>query len=142
MERNFIKLIKTIKKDMDIKLNQILSKIDVTCSQYYILAYLKEHKNETINQKDIEEEFDLKNPTVTGLLDRLEGKGYIERQRSIEDSRRKNILITKGALKKVTECEKALKEEFFDVVKKDFKEEEYNNLVELLNIIDGNIKKV
>ena len=142
MERSFIKLIKTLKKDMDIKLNQILSRTDITCSQYYVLAYLKEHKNETVNQKDIEDEFELKNPTVTGLLDRLENKGYIERQRSIEDSRRKNIIITKGALKKVSEWDKAIKESFIDVVKKDSNEEDYNNLVELLNKIDDNIKNV
>ena len=51
-----------------------------------------------------------------------------------------NIIITKGALKKVSECDKAIKESFIDVVKKDFNEEDYNNLVELLNKIDEAVK--
>ena len=49
-------------------------------------------------KKDIEKELDISNPTVTGILNRLEVKGLINRVPCRHDARAKNIEVTEKAL--------------------------------------------
>ena len=49
---------------------------------------------EFVNQKDIEKALSLKNPTVTGILKRLDEKGFILAVPSNQDKRCKNIYPT------------------------------------------------
>ena len=48
----------------------------------------------TPNQRMLEKRLYLTNPTVTGLLGRLEAKGMIERVRDDQDARSKRIVLT------------------------------------------------
>ena len=50
-----------------------------------------------MNQKDIEKALSLKNPTVTGILKRLDEKGFILSVPSTQDKRCKNIYPTEKA---------------------------------------------
>ena len=90
------RMIKIISNYMDKDCNNDLSEINMTRSQMGTLIYLKKCKerNIEVNQVDIEKEFELKNPTVTGLLNRLEDKGYINRVSSNKDKRYKKIELT------------------------------------------------
>jgi DNA-binding MarR family transcriptional regulator len=56
--------------------------------------------------KDIEEEFRLSHPTVSGLLARLEKKGFIEMRSDREDRRCKRIYL----LDKGKDCNKSMYE--------------------------------
>lgn len=56
--------------------------------------YLLFNQNREINQKDIGHEFKIKNPTVTGILKRLEIKGLVRRVPSQHDGRFKQITVT------------------------------------------------
>ena len=62
-----------------------------------MLDYLFHSRKEEINQKDVERALSLKNPTVTGLLKRLDEKGYILIVPSTKDKRCKNIYLTEKA---------------------------------------------
>ena len=79
---------------------QHFSKFGLTASQTFTLIYLfKSHdKGISVNQKDIEKELDISNPTVTGILNRLEVKGLITRVPCRHDARAKNIEVTEKAL--------------------------------------------
>lgn len=70
---------------------------NLTSSQGDILLFLRgaERYKKEVNQKDIEQHFRLTNPTVTGLLNRLEEKGFVERKKSQADGRNKLIFLTK-----------------------------------------------
>ena len=59
-----------------------LLKYNLTGMQMEILCYLKCNPDKEIHQREIEYWFQLKNPTVTGILNRLEEKGYITRRRN------------------------------------------------------------
>ena len=59
-----------------------------------ILLYLKRHEEDTLTQRDLETGLTLKNPTVTGLLNRLEEKGFITREQNLNDKRSKFIKMT------------------------------------------------
>lgn len=79
-----------LKKRMD----DSLMEVDLTKSQEEILRFLHFHRHESIIQKDIENFFHISNPTVTGLLNRLESKGFITRELSKEDKRVRTIKLT------------------------------------------------
>ena len=58
-----------------------LTDLDLTGQQSFILRYLSERKDEVVYPKDIEKRFNLTHPTVSGLLQRLEGKGFLTCER-------------------------------------------------------------
>lgn len=90
------KILKIVSNYMDKDMNNCLSDYNITRSQMGILIYIQvaECKNIEANQVDIEKEFNLKNPTVTGLINRLEEKGYIKRVRSDKDKRYNKLELT------------------------------------------------
>ena len=69
-----------------------LAQMDLTAAQGPILGYLSRRKMPPCS-RDIEEEFHLSHPTVSGLLSRLEKKGFIELRLDPEDRRCKRIFI-------------------------------------------------
>lgn len=74
--------------------NKLMDEIGLTGSQSYIMGYLLHNEGREINQKDIELALKLMNPTVTGLLDRLEKKGFVIRRKSQSDRRYKIVELT------------------------------------------------
>ena len=66
------KFVKIINNMLDSKANRDFRKWDLTCSQHAIIAYLFDHQSVETTQRDLEQTFSLKNPTVTGLLNLLE----------------------------------------------------------------------
>ena len=67
--------------------NNRLKTLGITASQCAVLDYLFHTREEEVNQKDIEKALSLQNPTVTGLLKRLDEKGYILSVPSNKDKR-------------------------------------------------------
>ena len=65
-----------------------------------MLGYLcyRTQRQETVYPRDIERDFHFTHPTVSGLLQRLETKGYLSSEPSTEDRRCKQILVTMRAL--------------------------------------------
>ncbi len=94
MNREIVFYLKKIFQTMEKNLNKELEIIDLTSMQAHVLIYLYKNKNNIINQRDIEREFELTNPTVNGILNRLENKGFIKRVVSHIDARNKVISLT------------------------------------------------
>lgn len=94
-EPNIInKQLKMIHKTFEERRNKHLLKYNLTSSQQEILFYLGFHEGEPIHQREIEKWFHLKNPTVTGILNRLEEKGFIVRKTAESDKRFRIIELT------------------------------------------------
>lgn len=74
--------------------NKYLQKYNLTHSQLSVILYLNKNKDLLITQRDLEAELRLKNPTVTGILKRLEEKNLIYRQINENDKRSKFIKLT------------------------------------------------
>ncbi|MBM7245868.1 MarR family transcriptional regulator [Rhodococcus fascians] len=70
----------------------LLDKLGVTYPQYLVLLVLWERDERGV--KDIGAELDLDTGTLSPLLKRLEGLGFIERRRSSTDERRVDIHLT------------------------------------------------
>lgn len=82
--------------------NQLLAQQDLTASQFKIMLVLY-HSNQPICQGDIEEKFNMTNPTVTGLVQKLEAKGLISRIAKEDDRRVKQLVLTEQALSRKEE---------------------------------------
>lgn len=95
---------KCIQSSIEKHMNETLKDFDLTMSQEKVLRFLRWTKLEKVSQKDIKEFYHISNPTVTGILNRLEQKGYIRRVISDSDKRVHYIESTEKAL----ELEKAV----------------------------------
>lgn len=73
-------------------MNESLAQIGLTSAQGHIMCRLM-HSKEHLRARDIEREFCLSHPTVSGILSRLEKKGFIELRPDPADKRCKRIYV-------------------------------------------------
>ncbi len=70
----------------------------LTAMQKHVLKFiLLETLHSDVYQKDIEEEFQIRKSTVTGILQLMEKNGFINRESVQQDARLKRIVPTKKA---------------------------------------------
>lgn len=81
---------------MEQAINQRLVELDLTTAQGHAIGYLS-HAKEPPCARDIETAFGLSHATVSGILSRMEAKGFIEQRPDPDDRRIKRIyLLEKG----------------------------------------------
>ena len=96
LDKHFGHYVRILHWCTDQRMTQALMHYDLTASQGPILGYIAHRKSPPCS-RDIEEEFHLTHPTVSGLLARLERKGFIELFPDETDRRCKRIrLQSKG----------------------------------------------
>ena len=78
--------------------NQLLTPYDLTNSQFKILMVLMHAPAGSVRQIDIENKFAMTNPTVTGLVQKLEAKDLVKRMPHPEDKRSKVLVLTDRAM--------------------------------------------
>jgi len=78
-------------------MDNALEKMELTAAQGHVMAYLV-HSKIPPCPRDLEAEFHLTHPTVSGLLSRLEQKGFIELRTDPEDRRCKRIYVLEKGL--------------------------------------------
>lgn len=80
----------------DQAMSEVTQSWGLTAAQGHILGFIT-HSAVPLCPRDIENTFHLSHPTVSGLLSRLEKKGFIACQADEQDHRRKRIhLLPKG----------------------------------------------
>lgn len=90
-------IVKQINNVYEKELTSRLKMLGITSSQCAVLNYLFQSNQEKVTQREIERHLNLKNPTVTGLLKRLDEKGFVLCVQSPSDKRCKNIYLTEKA---------------------------------------------
>lgn len=98
-------LIKKSSLVFDKYVGQLLAPYQLSGSQFRILMKLYKSPEHSVRQVDIETEFSMTNPTVTGLVQQLEKKGYVVKVENPEDKRSKLLELTEKA--------NGMKDEFF-----------------------------
>ena len=77
-------------------MNRRLQEQDLTSAQGHIIGYLT-HAKDPPCARDLENFFRLSHPTVSGLLSRMESKGFVELRPDEQDRRMKRVvLLEKG----------------------------------------------
>lgn len=97
VKRELSLLLWQVENELEREFNAGIRQIGLTASQFYVLNYLFQTEKDEVHQIDVERYLELKNPTVTGLLRRLEEKGFILTVADAKDKRRKNIFLTEKA---------------------------------------------
>ena len=90
-------LIKTASIEFDKRANPTLAGYDLTASQCRVLKFMYMQPNHNARIVDIEKECAITHPTVLGLLDSLEKKGFVSRIVNPKDARSKLISLTPRA---------------------------------------------
>ena len=76
----------------------VMESDELTAMQKHVLKFiLLETLHRDLYQKDIEEEFQIRKSTATGILQLMEKKGFIYRECAKQDARLKRILPTEKA---------------------------------------------
>lgn len=112
-------------------LAQAMAERGLTPAQAHILGYLVHHRQDLPCQKDVEECFGLSHPTVSGILSRLEDKGFLEVLPDREDHRKKRLRATD----KAAECHEGIRNDIENMEKRlvtDFSPEEAELFLTLL----------
>ena len=78
--------------------------------QFKILAYLAQHSDAEVNQKDLEENLNVNKATISGALNTMEKQGLIKRETSSIDERAKSIRMTELSKERLEEMDANYKE--------------------------------
>lgn len=112
---------------------------NITGNNHRIIVYLAESKNDEIYQKDFEEAFSIKRSTASRVLQRMEDKGLLVREKADHDARQRKLSLT--------EKSRGIYEEIVDDVKKiehaileGFTDKEKQTLFHLLDRIQKNVQ--
>jgi DNA-binding MarR family transcriptional regulator len=116
------------------KRNHYLLQYNLTSAQMDILFFLKNNEEKEIHQRQIEQWLGLKNPTVTGTLNRLEEKGFIVRRTNASDKRYRVIQLTEEGRRTMENIGEAMWQ-FDEKVYGCLTEEERKQLSDLLDKI-------
>lgn len=92
MQHYYGHLIRILHWCTDQAMTAALDKMELTAAQGHIMGYLT-HRKEPPCPRDVEEAFQLSHPTVSGILSRLEQKGFLQLRPDPGDRRCKRIYV-------------------------------------------------
>ena len=104
-----------------------------TFPQLSVISILAKNGKQKVG--DISEKMGLSDSTVSGILDRLEQKGMIERKRNKDDRRVVKIYLSKGSQEICQEFHRK-REEYFSHLLKELSEQEINDIIKGLEILN------
>jgi DNA-binding MarR family transcriptional regulator len=102
--------IRQILRSIDLRSRQLEKKHDITVPQLVVLKEIGRSGECTVGETA--KRVSLSQATVTSILDRLERKQYVIRQRSSSDRRRVMLSLTEAGTKKLQESPPLLQEDF------------------------------
>ena len=131
METHFGHLLRILHWCTDQSMTNALDAMELTAAQGHIMGYLA-HSPHPPCPRDIEEEFHLSHPTVSGLLARLEKKDFIRLSPDEKDRRCKRIHILPKGFECLENMNRVIWENERRLVQ-DFSPEEQEQFARLLN---------
>jgi DNA-binding MarR family transcriptional regulator len=91
-------LIKQIHDAVNKRVNNMLRENGLTFTQIRVLMELGEHGGEAVSLKELERFFRVAQPTVVGIVRRLEAKGLVESFTSPDDNRVKLVKLAESGI--------------------------------------------
>ena len=126
-------LVKFINGKVNNRVNKNLAEFNLTGVQHEILCFINRNEHERdVFQKDIEKCLKLTNPTVTGIVKRLEEKKMIVRCPSSDDARYKCLHVTEKGKEVICKSFKFGAENIEKQLVKGMSDEEIKMLKDLL----------
>jgi len=136
LDRSVGFLLNRAARSMKRTLEARLATYGITASQYVLLAILA--KKDGLSQTQLGNRLSFDNPTVTGVIDRMERDGLVERRRTSSDRRVINIFLSDKAREILSEIQE-IAEEVNDRALEEYSAEEKSHLISMLNSIWKNM---
>lgn len=105
-EKTTLRLMRYVYNQLERIVNAEFEELGTTLAQASVLLYLFENRKKKITQQNIQSALLLSHPTITGLMKRLEARGFILRTNNPEDCRCKFVSLTE----KGSQIERTLKD--------------------------------
>ncbi|KAF0249938.1 MAG: MarR family transcriptional regulator [bacterium] len=118
--------------------SNLFKEMDLTATQYNVLRILRGAGNDGLLCREISERMLTKDPDITRLLDRLELRGFILRNRDSRDRRIITVKITNEGLETLNSLDKPVKEHNQKLLGH-LSEEQLQQLISLLELARTNI---
>lgn len=131
-------MVKQLHDTIEKRMNQALSKCDLTMVQMGALGMLHKKEQDTCTLKELEQILHLAQSTTVGVVKRLEQKGYVETAVDSRDRRIKNVKITPDGLELCTHATKEV-EQVVDQLFESLNEEELQMFIYFIQKICGQI---
>lgn len=121
-----------------ITFDQLMQSFGLTHAQAYILNHL--FHQDGLTQVQLAERMDIGTVTVSGLVDRLEARGWLERKTDKMDRRAKQVWLTPASDVILAEMEKQF-QQLNDISLAGLDDSEIEVLVELLGKVKSNLRE-
>lgn len=109
-------------------------------AQMQIIKYILKHSEETIYQRDLEEVFNLRRATISGILQTMEKNGVIIRMCDPKDARGKIIILSDDA-KNFFKNKELYFKKLENILKKDISKEELDIFYKVILKMRDNIDR-
>lgn len=93
-EKNTLRMLRYVYNQMERCRNADFDALGITSSQASVMLFLFKNRRKEITQQNIQASLMLSHPTITGLMQRLESKGFIKRTSDPKDARCKFVTLT------------------------------------------------
>ena len=133
-------ILKQINDELAKRANNALKKDGLTFSQAGVILTLGEKQKEGMSIKELSRSICVAQPTMTGIIDRLQEKGIVQSSSDRSDKRIRMVTLTeKGirCLKNADENKRMAETQFFEGLT----EEERDQLITLLEKVRNNLVK-
>ncbi len=128
-----ISLNRNINRTLRHEFHGLMQDSGFTFPQLSVISILAKNGKQKVS--DISEKMGLSDSTVSGILDRLEQKGIIERKRNKDDRRVVKIYLSNGSQEICQEFHRK-REEYFAHLLKELSEQEINDIIKGLEILN------
>ena len=128
-----INLTKNFNKSMRHKFHHSIQDSGFTLPQISVISMLEKHGEQKVSELSLK--MGLSDSTVSGILDRLEQKEIIKRERTKDDRRVVKISLT-GKSQKFCKDFRQKKEEYFTRLLKKLSEQEIKDIIKGLEILN------
>lgn len=132
-------LLKVIQDNADRHANRRFKAVGLTSSQVRILKFLRGRTGERVTQKEIEKYLQVSHPTVVGIVQRLENKGFVRTEFDGADKRNKYVYLTRKEEDLFVQMRNS-QEEMENLLTKGMSEEEVKQLKALLQMVYDNVR--
>jgi len=128
-----ISLNRNFNKTLRHEFQSLMQNSGFTFPQLSVISILAKNGKQKVS--DISEKMGLSDSTVSGILDRLEQKGILERKRNKDDRRVVKIYLSKGSQEIYQEFHRKRGKYFAHLLKK-LSEQEINDIIKGLEILN------
>ena len=113
---------------------------EITVMHGWIIDYLYQNQDRAVFQKDVEKEFSIGRSSATNILQLMEKKGYIRRERVSFDARLKRLVLLDKGLERRRIMER-LAEQLDTMTWRGISDEELETFFDVIRKLKNNLKQ-